>query len=198
MLGITLVDGVLTDPYGRTGYIASNSQFQFDGPPQAGAIYTAGFSVCENGSLALGSDVTWYSCLSGTFFNLYLDSIGGQCVESYIVTYPVGDGYPLPVTASAGSATITSTGTSSAASSLSNATMTTSSSNRTASMTLPRTTTTRASRSIQLSSETNAVAPTSASAASSPTASPGAAAHAAGLGRAMLGLAGGLFAFVLV
>lgn len=89
-LGITLKNGILTDPQGRTGYIAANQQFQFDGPPQAGAIWTAGFSVCTNNRLALGNDETWYKCLSGTFYNLYYKSIGGQCIESYIIASPVG------------------------------------------------------------------------------------------------------------
>ncbi|KAF2430485.1 hypothetical protein EJ08DRAFT_679043 [Tothia fuscella] len=83
-LNITLVDGVIKDDYvnattsvnGRTGYIASNFQFQFDGPPQAGAIFTAGFSVCNDGKLALGDKTTWVNCPSGNgdgskFGNLY-------------------------------------------------------------------------------------------------------------------------------
>jgi hypothetical protein len=31
---LTLADGILKDALGRTGYIADNYQFQFDGPPQ--------------------------------------------------------------------------------------------------------------------------------------------------------------------
>jgi len=37
-LEITLAGGKLTDAEGRTGYIASNRQFQFDSPPQTGAV----------------------------------------------------------------------------------------------------------------------------------------------------------------
>jgi hypothetical protein len=33
-LTLTLINGILKDALGRTGYIASNYQFQFDGPPQ--------------------------------------------------------------------------------------------------------------------------------------------------------------------
>lgn len=33
-LECTLAGGILKDAQGRTGYIASNFQFQFDGPPQ--------------------------------------------------------------------------------------------------------------------------------------------------------------------
>lgn len=33
-LELTLADGVLKDAQQRTGYIAANYQFQFDGPPQ--------------------------------------------------------------------------------------------------------------------------------------------------------------------
>lgn len=68
---LTLADSVLKDQVGRTGYIAANYQFQFDNPPQAGAIYTSGFTLCSNNSLALGGSAIWYQCLSGSFYNLY-------------------------------------------------------------------------------------------------------------------------------
>lgn len=78
-LSITLKDGILKDQQGRTGYIAANYQFQFDGPPQAGAIITAGFSVCANGTLALGGSNVFYQCLSGSFYNLYDRYWAAQC-----------------------------------------------------------------------------------------------------------------------
>jgi len=78
-LSLTLENGILTDSEGRTGYIASNYQFQFDKPAQAGAIFTSGFSVCSNGSLALGGSAVFYECLSGGFFNLYDRSWAAQC-----------------------------------------------------------------------------------------------------------------------
>lgn len=81
---LTLAGGILKDQQGRTGYIADNRQFQFDGPPQTGAIYTAGWSVCQNGSLALGGDAVFKQCLSGDFYNLYDDNAAGQCSEIYI------------------------------------------------------------------------------------------------------------------
>ncbi|KAF2873619.1 heat shock protein, partial [Massariosphaeria phaeospora] len=77
----TLEDGILHDPYGRTGAIVANYQFQFDGPPQAGSIYTGGFSVCENNTLAIGGSTLFYRCMSGEFGNLYDRSIGDQCRE---------------------------------------------------------------------------------------------------------------------
>ena len=83
---ITLQDTKLTDQSGRTGYIASNFQLQFDNPPQAGAIYTAGFSVCENGTLALGGSSIFYQCLSGSFYNIYDRSWAAQCSPAYIQT----------------------------------------------------------------------------------------------------------------
>jgi len=83
-LVMTLSDGVLTDSKGRTGYIAANQQFQFDGPPQTGAIYTSGWSVCSNGSLAIGADAVFYQCLSGTFYNLYDENTAAQCSPVYI------------------------------------------------------------------------------------------------------------------
>jgi len=83
-LEITLQDGILKDSEGRTGYIASNRQFQFDGPPQTGAIYTAGWSVCANNSLAIGDDAVFYQCLSGDFYNLYDEAQADQCSQVYI------------------------------------------------------------------------------------------------------------------
>ena len=78
-LSIVLANGKLTDQNARTGYIASNFQLQFDKPPQAGAIYTSGFSVCGNGSLAIGGSNVFYQCLSGSFYNLYDRSWAAQC-----------------------------------------------------------------------------------------------------------------------
>ncbi|TKA83448.1 hypothetical protein B0A55_00355 [Friedmanniomyces simplex] len=85
-LTMTLDNGVLMDSSKRTGYIASNSQFQFDGPPQAGAVYTAGWSVCSNGSLTIGDNSVFYQCLSGTFYNLYENNVlnAGQCSPVYL------------------------------------------------------------------------------------------------------------------
>jgi len=70
-LYLTLKDGVLTDGWKRTGSVVANHQLQFDGPPQAGAIYTGGFSICQNDSLAIGGTTRWWNCLSGSFNNLY-------------------------------------------------------------------------------------------------------------------------------
>lgn len=80
ILTLKLQNGDLTDNDGRTGYIASaNSQFQFDKPVQAGGIYAGQFSVCKNGSIALGSTTTFYQCQSGSFFNLYQKGTAEQC-----------------------------------------------------------------------------------------------------------------------
>ncbi|KAK1246349.1 hypothetical protein MKX08_000151 [Trichoderma sp. CBMAI-0020] len=76
---LTLHDGILKDAKDRTGCIASNYQFQFDEPPQVDAIYTKGFSVCENGTLALHSSTTFYQCRSGDFYNLYDRNWAPQC-----------------------------------------------------------------------------------------------------------------------
>ncbi|KAK5782243.1 uncharacterized protein PWA37_005238 [Arxiozyma heterogenica] len=79
-LQLTLHKGILTDEKGRIGSIVSNRQFQFDGPtPQAGAIYAAGWSITEDGYLALGDSDIFYQCLSGNFYNLYDEKIAEQC-----------------------------------------------------------------------------------------------------------------------
>jgi hypothetical protein len=85
LLLCTLEEGILRDQYSRTGSIVSNRQFQFDGPPQAGAMYTGGFSVCQNKSLAIGGSSRWWRCMSGEFGNLYDMSIGEQCTEIRIL-----------------------------------------------------------------------------------------------------------------
>ncbi|KAL6408252.1 covalently-linked cell wall protein [Ilyonectria robusta] len=90
VLVMTLKDGILKDAKDRTGYIASNYQFQFDGPPQAGAKFTSGFSACSNQSLALGSTTVFYKCLSGDFYNLYDRNWAAQCEPVQIVMMPCG------------------------------------------------------------------------------------------------------------
>jgi len=93
-LTVSLSNGVLTDSQNRQGYIASNSQFQFDAPPQENAIYTGGFSVCSNGSLALGGSSVFWECLTtggpgiGTYYNLYDESTGAQCQPILIDIVP--------------------------------------------------------------------------------------------------------------
>lgn len=82
----------MTDSHQRTGYIASNYQFQFDAPPQAGAIYTAGFSVCANGTLALGGSTQWWGCASGSFYNVYDRDWAPQCNRVEIDVLPCGGG----------------------------------------------------------------------------------------------------------
>ena len=79
-LAMLLNDGILTDEAGRIGSIVANRQFQFDGPPpQAGAIYADGWGITPEGNLAIGDEDVFWQCLSGTFYNLYDMSIGGQC-----------------------------------------------------------------------------------------------------------------------
>lgn len=89
---MTLQDGVLKDAKDRTGYIASNYQFQFDGPPQAGALFTAGFSACRNQSLAFGSSTVFWQCQSGDFYNLYDRNWAEQCEPVEIVMMACGAG----------------------------------------------------------------------------------------------------------
>ncbi|KAH7161713.1 hypothetical protein EDB81DRAFT_925345 [Dactylonectria macrodidyma] len=90
VLVMALENGILKDAKDRTGYIASNYQFQFDSPPQAGAIYTSGFSACTNQSLALGSSTVFYQCRSGDFYNLYDRHWAEQCDPVQIIMMPCG------------------------------------------------------------------------------------------------------------
>ncbi|KAI1396562.1 hypothetical protein F4819DRAFT_474917 [Hypoxylon fuscum] len=94
VLVLSLKDGTILDAKDRTGYIASNYQFQFDAPAQAGALYTSGFSVCENNILALGDSKTFYRCLSGDFYNLYDRNWAPQCEEVSIIAAGCGGDSP--------------------------------------------------------------------------------------------------------
>merc|ERR1712093_291986 len=67
-------------------------------------IYTSGFSVCSNGTLAIGDSAIFYQCLSGTFCNLYDESTGAQCSPIYINILDTG------AAASSGAATQISDG----------------------------------------------------------------------------------------
>ncbi|KAK4495658.1 hypothetical protein PRZ48_012926 [Zasmidium cellare] len=87
---ISLINGTLIDDTNRIGCIVANGQFQFDLPPQAGTIYTAGWSACGSAgdrTLALGGNTTLYACNSGDFSNLYHKPVGSRCapVELAIV-----------------------------------------------------------------------------------------------------------------
>ncbi|KAI1326766.1 hypothetical protein F5Y16DRAFT_421613 [Xylariaceae sp. FL0255] len=93
-LVLTLADSKLTDAKGRTGYIAANYQFQFDEPPQDGTIYDAGFTVCEDNTIALGPSQTFYECLSGDFYNLYDRSWAAQCSPVSIIAVACGADSP--------------------------------------------------------------------------------------------------------
>ncbi|KAI1164008.1 hypothetical protein F5B18DRAFT_651128 [Nemania serpens] len=90
ILVVSLQDGSTYDAQGRTGYIASNYQFQFDKPAQAGALFTSGFSLCEDNIMALGSSKTFYQCLSGNFYNLYDRTWAAQCEPVSILAVPCG------------------------------------------------------------------------------------------------------------
>ncbi|KAF1963133.1 covalently-linked cell wall protein-like protein [Byssothecium circinans] len=83
-LSVTLNGGVLKDQAGRTGSIVANHQFQFDNPVQENAIATSGFGVCSNGTITHKGSAIWYQCLSGTFYNLYDQSLGEHCNQIYI------------------------------------------------------------------------------------------------------------------
>ena len=57
-LRLTLRNNILQDAFNRTGYIASNFQFQFDGPPQSGAIWTSGWSICPVPCMLQSNDIS--------------------------------------------------------------------------------------------------------------------------------------------
>jgi len=89
-LNLTLADGILKDSLGRTAYIAGNYQFQFDDPPQTGAIITAGFADC-GGVLALGPQNVFWRCSSGGFYNIYDRNFASQCEPIYLTIVDYSD-----------------------------------------------------------------------------------------------------------
>jgi len=92
-LKVTLKNGILRDGLGRTGYVASNYQFQFDEPPQAGAIVTAGFTYCpRNSTFALGDTTVFYLCPSGGFFNVYWGQYTMDTCYPAVITAVTKDG----------------------------------------------------------------------------------------------------------
>ncbi|KAL6921027.1 hypothetical protein ACHAPO_006255 [Fusarium lateritium] len=92
VLVLSLKDGVLKDAQDRTGYISDSYQFQFDKPAQSGAIYTSGFSICSNGTLALGPSAIFWQCKSGDFYNLYDRDWAEQCEPVEFGVMPCGKG----------------------------------------------------------------------------------------------------------
>jgi hypothetical protein len=104
-LTVTLSDGKMVDQADRTAYIAANYQWQFDDPPQTGAIYTSGFSLCSNNSFALGGSAVFYQCYTGGFYNIYDRDWADQCSPIYLVAVSSGtvsqtsDGQPGATTA---------------------------------------------------------------------------------------------------
>lgn len=80
-LEMTLVKSVLIDSSNRIGYVAENGQIQFDKPPQHGALVAIGWAINKDGYLSIGDQEVLYQCLSGTFYNLYIKSLGSHCEE---------------------------------------------------------------------------------------------------------------------
>ena len=104
-LVMTLKNGTLIDQEGRTGYVASNSQVQFHNPAPADAIWTGGFSVCQDARLALGNSVIWYRCKREGSYNIYFYNVkpAGECGIIYVAAIPIGSGGPVPASASSSS-----------------------------------------------------------------------------------------------
>ena len=68
----SLIDGILIDPEGNMGVISSSEQLEFDAVAQTGASYNSSFTVCENGSVALGNIAIWYLCPSDGAVGIFI------------------------------------------------------------------------------------------------------------------------------
>ncbi|ODV86950.1 hypothetical protein CANARDRAFT_191678, partial [[Candida] arabinofermentans NRRL YB-2248] len=90
ILVMNISGGLLYDSFGSLGAIVSNHQFQFDGPPpQAGALYAAGWSVTDDEYLALGSQEEFYGCPQEdsdgtTYYKIYDSQIQSYCIPVYL------------------------------------------------------------------------------------------------------------------
>jgi len=110
-LTLNIHGGNLMDVTGKTGYIATNnSQFQFDKPVQAGGAYEGQFSVCKNGSLALGPTTNFWQCKTSGFYNLYYsqDKPAPQCSQVNIDIIPCAGSGEVNAAASAVSSAVSS------------------------------------------------------------------------------------------
>jgi hypothetical protein len=99
-LVVHLTDSVLVDAKGRTGYISSNDQLQFDKPAQSGFKTADGFSVCSNGTVLLDESPIFWACKSGPFSNIYSVKVAPQCEPVQLNALFCGDDaadIPAPV-----------------------------------------------------------------------------------------------------
>ena len=85
-------NGLLRDQLNRIGYVADNFQFQFDLPIQAGGFGEKEFGEYTNPNtgdvfLTWRGNADFYKCLSGSFSNLYTQSIAPYCEVTKIMLY---------------------------------------------------------------------------------------------------------------
>ena len=90
-----LSQGVLQDSHGGIGTIASNRQFQFQSPPQEDAVYTNGWSVCKNGSIALGGSNVFYTCPKDGSRNVFDRIVDSKCQEARVNIFTTGSVAPV-------------------------------------------------------------------------------------------------------
>ncbi len=99
MLQAQLKDSVMTDARGRTGYIASNYQLQFDNPAGGRHLHGGLRRLRSNRSLALGAR-RLLGMQVRRFWNLYDRSWAEQCSPVDILVLPCEEGTeaePAPV-----------------------------------------------------------------------------------------------------
>lgn len=80
---VTLQNGILIDQDNRQGEVVVNHQFQFDKPLQP-ALFQTGFCINQNTTLSIDGSAIFYSCISGSFSNLYNADIGSVCSQVYL------------------------------------------------------------------------------------------------------------------
>ncbi|GME70993.1 unnamed protein product [Ambrosiozyma monospora] len=84
-------NGLLYDPSGEVGFIASNGQFMFAGPPpQAGTLYAAGWSLTDDYFLALGFQTSFWACQAdGANYKVFNSKIYESCQEVMAKVYTI-------------------------------------------------------------------------------------------------------------
>ncbi|GMG20014.1 unnamed protein product [Ambrosiozyma monospora] len=81
----TFSNGVIHDEFGEVGFIASNGQFMFAGPPpQSGTLYDSGWSITDDYFLALNDQTTFYACAADDAgnYNIFYNKIYDSCIQA--------------------------------------------------------------------------------------------------------------------
>jgi hypothetical protein len=84
LVSLELTDGYLVDDQQRMAYIDDRDMLQFEMYPRS-PQFNAGFSICKNGTIALGNSALWYRCRAGAYSTIFRAKPDSDCALSYII-----------------------------------------------------------------------------------------------------------------